>query len=120
MIVLIGSQSKGSRSTERELYPKQVKFLIAEMRREARCPWPMLRKRVRVRIPSGRPSKQTCFLQKQKTGLLLFRKENSTKLRIESSVKPKYKHQKSRMLDFWCFLNLTPNIRNFFRLRKRG
>lgn len=53
MIVLTGSQSKGSRSTERELYPKQVKFLFAEMRREARCPWLMLRKRVRVRIPSG-------------------------------------------------------------------
>ena len=62
MIVLTGSQSKGSRSTERELYPKQVKFLFAEMRRGsalprlhrraasllATSPWLMLRKRVRA------------------------------------------------------------------------
>jgi hypothetical protein len=44
----------GCGGTERDVYPKQVEFLFAEMRREAHFPEPILRKRVQVRILSGR------------------------------------------------------------------
>lgn len=66
------------------------------------------------------PSKQTCFLQKQKAGLLLFIRKMMRNSGLERVSAPNISTKSHVCLTFGAFFILNSNIRDFSQLRKRG